>query len=237
MSQVSVRSIEEFPSTRWSLIGEGRSGLGVLFKRYRPAMLAYMRRAYKFDSHRAEDMVQEFTASHLVERDLMAKADRYRGRFRALLVTAMDHFVLNVLRDERREKRRPNGELKALDQVEQRASTDDNPVRAYEREWARKVVAQGVLRTQQECLAAGRHDLWGIFEQRFLTPLLEDGDVPNYEHLILRLGIATPSKASNLLITGKRMFARLLREVVAEYTHDRDEVESEIRDLLQILSR
>lgn len=237
MSQAIAKPIDEFPSTHWSLIGEGRSGLSTLFKRYRPAMVAYMLRAYQFDSHRAEDMVQGFAASHLVEKDFMAKADRNRGRFRALLVTAMDHFVLNQLRDERREKRRPIGGLKALDQVEQRESSDDDPVRAYEREWARQVVAQAVLRTQQECLAAGRSDLWGLFEQRFLTPLLEGGEAPEYEHLILPLGVATPSQASNLLITGKRMFARLLREVIAEYTQDRAEVEVEIHDLMEILSR
>ena len=237
MLQISAKSIDEFPSTHWSLIGEGRSGLSMLFKRYRPAMVAYLARAYQFDSHRAEDMVQEFAASHLVEKDLMAKADRNRGRFRALLVTAMDHFVLNELRDERRVKRMPNGGLKPLDQLELRESKDDGPVRAYEREWARQVVAQAVLRTQQECLAAGRGDLWGVFEQRFLNPLLEGGDVPDYEHLILPLGIATPSQASNLLITGKRMFARLLREVIAEYSANREEVEAEIVDLMEILSR
>jgi len=237
MTQASAMIVNEFPSTHWSLIGEGRSGLSALFKRYRPAMVAYIARAYQFDSHRTEDMVQGFAASHLVERDLMAKADRNRGRFRALLVTAMDHFVLNLLRDERREKRRPSGGLKALDHVQQQGSRDDDPVRAYEREWARQVVAQAVLRTQQECLAAGRGDLWGVFEQRFLTPLLEGGEVPDYEHLILPLGVATPSQASNLLITGKRMFARLLREVIAEYTQNRDEVEVEIHDLMEILSR
>ena len=237
MSQVSARPIDEFPSTHWSLIGEGHSGLGVLFKRYRPAMVAYLRRAYQFDGHRAEDMVQGFAANHLVERDLVAKADRSRGRFRALLVTAMEHFVLNELRDERREKRRPDGGLNALDQVDECETSEGNPVQVYEREWARQVVAQAVLRTRQECLAAGRSDLWGVFEQRFLTPLLEGGDVPDYEHLILPLGIATPSQASNLLITGKRMFARLLREVVGEYTRNREEVEVEICELMEILSR
>jgi RNA polymerase sigma-70 factor (ECF subfamily) len=237
MSQTSAVWVDAFPSTHWSLIDQGRDGLGVLFKRYRPAMLAYLLRAYRIDGHQAEDLVQGFAAELLVERDLVGKADRARGRFRSLLLTALDHFVLNQLRDARRAKRQPVAGMRGLSDATSLAGNGCDPVRAFESEWARQVVAEAIERTRRECLAAGRGDLWGIFEQRLLKPMLEGGDAPGYQQLIPVLDVPSPSQASNLLITGKRMFARLLREVVAEYTKDREEVEQEICELITILGR
>ena len=58
-----------------------------------------------------------------------------------------------------------------------------------------------------------------------------------YEELVAKFGLRSPSEASNLLITAKRMFARVLREVVRETVADEAEVETEIMELKRILSR
>ena len=48
-------------------------------------------------------------------------------------------------------------------------------------------------------------------------------------------GASSPLQLSNLLVTGKRMFLRTLRGVIAEYARDEDEVEEELRELKRVL--
>ena len=56
-----------------------------------------------------------------------------------------------------------------------------------------------------------------------------------YQELVARYRLSTPRQASNVLNTGKRMFARILRFVVCEYTPEH-EVDAEIQELKLALS-
>ncbi len=58
-----------------------------------------------------------------------------------------------------------------------------------------------------------------------------------YDKLVARFGLRSPSEASNLLITAKRMFARALHEIVRETVSDDQDVEPEIRELKRILAK
>lgn len=109
-------------------------------------------------------------------------------------------------------------------------------VDAFDLTWAREVIEQAVRRMRTECQGAARMDVWTLFEQRILFPALEGQAGRPYEDLVRDLGIASPSVAYNLLLTGKRMFARQLESVIGEYAGDRRTIEEEVRDLRQILS-
>jgi hypothetical protein len=89
---------------------------------------------------------------------------------------------------------------------------------------------------QAECQAKGRLDRWGVFKARLLDPILDGARAPSYEELIARLGFRSPAEASNALITARRQFDRLLREIVAEYAGEGADVETEIADLNRALS-
>jgi hypothetical protein len=103
--------------------------------------------------------------------------------------------------------------------------------------WARALLSQAISRTRDEARASGREDVWGVFETRVLDPLLRDIDPPAYEELVARFGLTSPSQASNLLVTGKRMFARNLRALVAEYAKEDADIDQEIAELTEILSK
>ena len=90
---------------------------------------------------------------------------------------------------------------------------------------------------QQQCEDAGRADLWGVFQCRLVVPLLKGSQPVSYEQLIEQFGLTSPAQASNILMTAKRMYARALRAVVAEYASDEEDIESELRDLRGILAR
>jgi hypothetical protein len=70
-----------------------------------------------------------------------------------------------------------------------------------------------------------------------LGPILH-GEAPlEYEELVKRFNLQSPTQAANLLITAKRMYARLLKAVVGVYARDKEEIEAEIQELLEILAR
>src|SRR5678815_584864 len=99
---------QEFPTTRWSLIertqcadgapvAAGRTAMGMVLTRYLPPLRAHLlRRGIAAD--RVDDLLQGFIADKVLERDLLATADRERGRFRSFLITALNNYAANQLR-------------------------------------------------------------------------------------------------------------------------------------------
>jgi hypothetical protein len=79
--------------------------------------------------------------------------------------------------------------------------------------------------------------VWGVFESRLLAPILHRAEPADYEELVGRFGLASAAQASNVLITAKRMFARIIRAVVGEYALGDEEIETEIRELHTVLGR
>jgi hypothetical protein len=106
----------------------------------------------------------------------------------------------------------------------------------FDVEWARQVLAEAIRRMKAECDESNRADVWDVFEGRVLRETIHAGQAMGYDELVRRWQFKSPAQAANVLITGKRMFARVLRGVVGEYARDQVEVEQEINDLRQILA-
>ena len=93
------RGEASFPSTDWSEVEEAgggsgpaaREALGELLVRYLPALRAHLVRRLRFTPDEAEDLLQGFIADKVVERGLVARADRRRGRFRTFLLAALEN--------------------------------------------------------------------------------------------------------------------------------------------------
>src|SRR5207244_4296378 len=96
--------------------------------------------------------------------------------------------------------------------------------------------SQSLVRMREQCQIEGREQLWEIFTARVVSPAFEGGDPMPYQQLIDRFGLQTPLQASNALTTAKRMFAKTLRTIVAEYANSPDAVEREIGELKEVLS-
>jgi hypothetical protein len=246
MSHEPCPQTRRFPTTHWSLIGRARDGqdavrrdaLNELLTRYWPALKAHLVVKKHIDPNEADDLVQGFIENKVLERNLMAAADAGRGRFRNLLATALDNYVTSQMRMRSAAKRETQRAV-SLDQeaYEQAAVTAGAFYDAFDLAWAREVLAEILRQMQAECQRSGRPDVWGMFEARVLGPILHGVEPLAYEQLLARYGFRSPSDASNALVTAKRMFGRLLREVVREYAVDEDDVDAEIRELQEILSQ
>jgi len=236
---------ERFPSTAWSLVAragaEGecqREALGQLLARYLPALSAHLVYRRGLRPEEADDMVQEFITGKIVERDLIARADQELGKFRTFLLTALDRFVSNQVRNQRAKKRSPGeGMLVSMGDRDDAVSAEAGPSDVFDVAWARGVITQALDEVRRECGASDRSDIWGVFECRVVGPTLEGAAPPSYRELVKRFGFRSPTQASNALTTAKRMYARALRNVVAEYAGEGHEIESELEELRKVLAR
>ena len=243
----SVR-IQPFPATQWSLVDRARQGddglrrqaLAVLLHRYLPALRAHLVLARRMPPDRADDLLQNFVADKIIERNLLASAAPGRGKFRTFLLATLNNYTISAHRCAAAAKRAPAdrvaelGEAAAAEQVAGGA----DPSEQFTYAWAKETVGEAVRRMRQECDSSGRADVWRVFEARVVRPALEGVEPVAYERLVRELGLAAPLQACSLLVTGKRMFLRNLRAVAGEYADDgADGADSEIRELREILSR
>ena len=234
-----------FPTTHWSLVARAgqdateakQQALGELLTRYLPALRAHLIYGKRLSPDDADDLLQEFVAAKLLEKELIGRADAELGKFRTFLLTALDRFLIDRFREENARKRSP-GEGRLRDLGDDAGLLQANtPSDAFDLAWARNVIDQTVRLMRAECETSGRSDIWGLFECRLLEPMLHAAEPIEYEDLVQRFGLQSPSQASNLLMTAKRMFARVLRSVVGEYARESEEIEAEIRELMEVLAR
>lgn len=235
---------ESFPQTQWSLVGRAgvsdqqgrRQALGQLLPMYLPAMRAHLLAHKGLSPEQADDVIQEFVARKILEKNLIGQADRQLGKFRTFLLTALDRFLLNWLRDHQSARRSPTRPMVALEDQAEPASRDERPSDAFDVAWARQVIAKALRQMRAECEAAGRREVWAMFECRVVGPILEGKPPTDYRDLVQRFGLHSPTQASNLLVTAKRMYARALRAVIAQYAADEEEIDSELAELQAVLA-
>jgi hypothetical protein len=244
----STQASGGFPSTHWTEVeraglGEeeaGRVALGELLTRYQAALEGYARQRFASADREVGDWFQGFVAGPILQRGLIAKARPMEGRlFRSYLLSAWHTFILEQHRHATARKRLPPGGLQPLPD-----SGDDCPgatappaAEVFDVAWARSVLSETARRMQAQCEAEGRNDVWGVFEVRIHRPILEGAQPLEYEELIARFELVSPVQARNLLVTGKRMFARCLRQVVGQYAKGQPAIEAELSDLHAILER
>jgi hypothetical protein len=241
---MSSTSHVPFPSTDWRTISSAGHGgaarkvaLDQLLSRYLPALRSYLKFKWRISGHRADDLLQSFVAEKVLEQDLVARADRERGKFRHLLITSLNRYIIS---DFRRSvaARRAEGEQASLDQMDDVSHPADSVAPdVFDVAWARQALDLALQRMREDCDACGRRMVGSLFEARVVAPALEGAAVPSYGELLEQFKFESPEQASNLLVTAKRMFLRVLRAVVSEYADDPDEVEEELRLLKQVLAR
>jgi RNA polymerase sigma-70 factor (ECF subfamily) len=93
--------------------------------------------------------VQDFVTNKILERDLVSRADRARGRFRAFLLTALDRFFIDRCRQGKALKR-ARGEIYSLDDgpLEPR---DKPQADVFDIAWGRMVLKETLRLMREGC--------------------------------------------------------------------------------------
>jgi hypothetical protein len=240
-----ARNWQQFPSTHWSLIRRAaaesgvrpRKALGELLLLYLPALRAHLVFKRSVPPGEIDDFLHGFIVDKFLQHRLLAHAQEQKGKFRTLLLTALDRYVTSQHRYRSARKRAPD-RLMSLTGTRAHDVPDDAATasRQFDLAWARQVLTEAVRRMREQCRASCRPDIWTVFEARVLAGVRCNARVASYDQLARRLHLATTQQAANLNVSGKRMFAHVLWSIVGEYTPE-NEIEEEIRDLRRLLAQ
>lgn len=245
MSKDAPEDFRGLPATDWSLVAHaglpseqtGLESLGELLSRYRPALKAHLVLKKKIPPAQADDLIQGFISTKVLEGGLVSRADPEKGKFRTILLTALDHYVISVIRREGAKKRSPEQGFVSIDDSSDQFGVVQPPPDPFDVAWAHEIIAEALGRVKAECTASGRSAYWSVFDCRVVAPILDGVEPLPYEQVVERFGFRSPTEASNALVAAKRMFVRALHTVVAEYARDKDGIDIEIEELRAILSR
>jgi RNA polymerase sigma factor (sigma-70 family) len=231
-----------FPPTRLSIVTRVRTGdeetrrvaHAVLIDAYWKPIYKYLRLKWQLTPDQAADATQEFFLS-VLEKDLIARYDASRARFRTYLRLCLDGFAANQLKANRRLKRGGHVSIVPLDfttaegelvRIEPAAPADVDEL--FYREWVRSLFDRAVADLESQARSRGREMMFEVFKRYELS----DGAArPSYDEIAAGLGLTTTT-VTNHLAAMRREFRRIVLERLREITGSDQEWELEARRLL-----
>src|SRR5438270_8612779 len=176
---------------------KARKALTDLCKTYwRPIFAFICRRGYSVPD--AQDLTQDFLLM-VLEGDLLKRADPSRGRFRSLLLKALQNFLVDDTIRKRARKR--GGDLKFVSwdewiaeapshlSVSAREAETWSAEKIYDVRWAATAVEHALRRLGEECEVRGRRRVFDVLSNCLAA---EREDV-SYEKLSKSLGVPSAS--------------------------------------------
>lgn len=239
------RTGARFQTTCWTLVRaaahegpEQQAALGQLVHRTWPAVYGYLRRS-GLSRDRAAETTQAFFADVVLPRHIFEQADPARGRLRALLMSALKRYLIDVHRRacaRGGERAIPAGAFDQQERILASADPREAPESSFERSWATAQLEEALRRAEAHFRENGRERHWSLFEARVLGPALRDYEPPLLADMAERLGFCSPADASAAVQTVKRRFHDILREVVAETVACEEDIDDELARLRLVLA-
>ena len=236
-----------FLTTQWSLIENIKAGqdqdkilIGFLLEEYWKPVYCYLRRT-GHDNEQAKDLTQAFFHEVVLNKGLVGRADKAKGRFRSFLLHALKQYATKQNRKERAQKRIPKGKMVSLDVVEPPAlpvgMTQASVEESFNYAWVSAMMERVLSFVRAECAEHGMKMHWTVFYERVVRPLLTDSQAPSLAHLCQVHGIENTQTASNMIVTVKRRFRAALEQNVRRTLLDRDQAPDETEELLHFFRK
>jgi len=238
---------ERFLTTQWSLIENIKAGqdrdqilIGFLLEQYWKPVYCYLRRK-GHDNDQAKDLTQAFFHEVVLNRDLVARADQTRGRFRSFLLHALKQYVKKQNLKERAQKRIPKEKMVSLDVAEPPALPESvangSVEESYHYAWVSALLERVIAAVRAECAEEGMTTHWALFSERVVQPILTDRSPPPLASICKAHGIADTQTASNMIVTVKRRFRAMLVRNVRRTLLDASQTPEELEELLQFFPK
>jgi RNA polymerase sigma factor (sigma-70 family) len=235
-----------FPATRRSLVAAARDGdpevrrqaFGDLVASYWKPAYKYLRARWGYEPADAEDLTQEFFAGAL-SREVFARYDPAKARFRTFLRLCLDRFAANEKRASRRLKRGGGTVSLSLDfaAAEEELAIQGmprqmDPEEYFHREWVRALFSQAVDELSRGLAAEGKAVHFALFE-RYDLEGPDAAERPTYAALAAEHGLTTVT-VTNWLAAVRRRFRGLVLDRLRELTGSDEELAAEARAILGV---
>ena len=239
----AIRS-RRFATTQWSIVraassqspAAARAALEKLCTTYWTPVYAFVRKRGHSQPD-AEDLTQAFFM-HLLNSDFLQTADRDRGKFRSFLLKSVSNFLSADRRKRSAEKRGGNIHPLALDfgegerQYQSEASDTKTPEQLFERQWALRILQDTTNQLRFEYTERNHLVLFESLEAH----VNQDPARLPYEKLCATLNMSEDAikQASRRL---KLRYREILRSRIAATVESIDDIDAELRELMDALSR
>ena len=232
-----------FATTHWSAVYTARDGdsskavaaLERLCRSYWRPVYAFIRRDGRQPAD-AQDLTQEFFL-RFIQKEWIDQLEHQRGKFRSFLLTFLKHFLSDE-RDRAGAQKRGGGQtFISLDELlaEERHACEPfhtlTPDQMFERRWAETLMERAVARLRQKYTDEGKAELFRHLKD--LQP--SERGAQSYVELGARFGLSEGAIKSAV----HRMRLRhrdILRQEIARTLGSPEEVNDEIRHLIQVLA-
>jgi len=234
---------EVFPSTHWTVVlsaaasgaPQAEDAMASLCEAYWYPVYGFLRMK-GYGPHEAEDLTQEFLG-RMVHKDMLAGLTSEGGRFRAFLLTALKRFLANEWHREHAQKRGAGRSIISIDETaenhfQREIAVQTTPETSFERSWALAVLSRVFVGLRAEYRAAGKEALFVRIEG--CLPGASNQADSREAGAELEMSEAAIRMAALRL---RRRYGQLLRSEIAATVSSADEIDEEIRYLIEIMGR
>jgi RNA polymerase sigma-70 factor (ECF subfamily) len=231
-----------FVTTRWTVVlaakdkesPDSAQALETLCRTYWYPLYALVR-GYGYSPPDAQDLTQSFFA-RLLAKDYLRVVEPENGRFRTFLRMALKRFLANEWERLKAQKRGggqthlPFDTTMAETRFQNERAEAASPELIYDRQWALTLLNQATARLEAEYEASGKGA-----ELRLLKPQLtaDRGAIPYAD---IAAGLRISEGAARVAVHRlRKRFREVFREVIADTVSAREEIDEEIRHVLEVL--
>ncbi len=233
-----------FLTTHWSVVLRAKDktspdcqqALETLCRTYWYPLYAFVRSS-GYSPPDAQDLTQGFFL-RLLAKDYLRVVEPEKGRFRTFLKMALKRFLLHEWDKVRAEKRGDGQSNLSFDTAlaEQRFQKEEaapqGPDQIYDRHWALTLLAEATTRLEREYAQSGK-----VNELHELKPYLTAGrgTIP---YATIAAALQTSEGAARVALHRlRKRFRNLFQEAVAETISAQEDLDQEVRYVLEVLSR
>jgi hypothetical protein len=236
-----------FRTTKWTIIDKiaagrqaGQDLVSELMSQYwKPVYCCLRKKGYNNEA--AKDLTQGFLQEVVCGRSLIERADQKRGRFRTLLLTALDHYLTSQHRKATAGKRIPQAKLIGGEGIDPAAVPDHvygtTEEESFNYAWLSDLLDRVLRRVEAKYRHDGLDVYWPIFHDRVIGPILEDTNPPGIPELRQKYNIETPARVSNIIASVKRRFQAELKIQLRLSVFCDADVETELGELIRFFDR
>jgi RNA polymerase sigma-70 factor (ECF subfamily) len=233
-----------FGATRWTLVmrvAEGdapgaMAALEQLCRIYWYPIYWFIRSHYRYNHHDAQDLTQAFFA-HLLQKETLKKVVRGKARFRSFLLGALVKVLANEWDRIHTLKRGGGNQPISIDEAAAQGLygcepvEEETPDKAFDRQWAAALLRQTHDRLRKEYHETGKGALFSELES--VLAGTEDGLSYPERAARLQMSVGALRVAVHRL---RARFRELLRSEVAQTVSSQEEVDDELRHLMDVIA-
>ena len=232
-----------FAETHWTLVvkaggstsPEARDGLNQLCRDYWYPLYAFIRRQ-GHNPEEAKDLTQSFFI-HLLEKELIKKADPEKGKFRTFLLKCLTNFMRDEWRKRTAQFRGGGQQLFSIDELEAEArysalpAQEPDSTKIFDRAWATTLISLVKAKLKKEYAAKGQSEVFDALEP-YLTGASNRGFYAKACEALKK----DENAVGVLLHRLRKDFGSLLRSEISQTVVSRADIDQELRYLLEAWS-